>query len=59
MRDLQADEDALERRMQSREDQGWDLKFQNFWGYTVAADRDRKKSSAMCEKFFTHIGLFR
>ena len=45
--------------MTEKENTGWDLKFQNFWGYTVAADRDLEKSQAMCEKFFTHIGLFR
>ena len=59
MRQLHEGQEALEQRMNKREKAGWDLKFQNYWGYTVAAQSNMEKSQAMCEKLFTHIGEFR
>ena len=35
------------------------LKFQNYWGYIIAADKNRDQSFNMCEKMFSHVGQFR
>lgn len=45
--------------MKEKEEKGWNLKFQNYWSYTVAADSHLDKSRNMCERLFIHIGDFR
>ena len=45
--------------MNSIERSGWDLKFQNYWGYTIAAEGNEKMAQALCTRLFAHIGLFR
>ena len=45
--------------MNSIERSGWDLKFQNYWGYTIAAEGNEKMAQALCMRLFAHIGLFR
>lgn len=42
-----------------KEQKGWDLKFQNYWGYLVSADKNLKDSMTLSERFFDHIGNFR
>ena len=38
---------------------GWDLKFQNYWGYLVSADKSLRDSMTLSERFFDHIGKFK
>ena len=49
----------LEDRKRLKEGKGWDLKFQNYWGYLVQADKNFRESMTLSEKFFDHIGKFR
>jgi len=43
-----------------KEAQGWDLKFQNYWGYTITAEDDKEAyQEIMSEKLFKHVGDFR
>lgn len=35
------------------------MKFQNYWGYLVSADKNLKDSMTLSERFFDHIGSFR
>jgi hypothetical protein len=35
------------------------LKFQNYWGYLVEADKNLKDSMILSERFFDHVGRFR
>ena len=49
----------LQEKKTKKEQKGWDLKFQNYWGYLVAADRNLKDSMTLSERFFDHIGNFR
>ena len=53
------DQEELERLKEDKESKGWDLKFQNYWGYIIAADRNFEQSLNMCEKLFKHVGQFR
>lgn len=50
---------SLHEKKQKKEQKGWDMKFQNYWGYLVAADKNLKDSMTLSEKFFDHIGNFR
>jgi hypothetical protein len=49
----------LENYQTEKESKGWDLKFQNYWGYIIAADKQFDQSLNMCEKLFKHVGMFR
>lgn len=49
----------LQTKKTKKEKKGWDLKFQNYWGYLVSADKNLKDSMTLSEKFFDHIGSFR
>ena len=42
-----------------KEKKGWDLKFQNYWGYIISADDNYEQTMSMCEKLFKHVGEFR
>ena len=53
------DQIALVKEQEEKDKTGWDLKFQNYWGYIVAADSNYEQSISMCEKLFHHIGAFR
>ena len=50
------DQELLEKYQEEKESKGWDLKFQNYWGYIIAADKNRDQSMNMCEKLFGHVG---
>lgn len=45
----------------TRENQGWDLKFQNYWGHIRRADLqgEQKNTNELSEHFIAHIGNFR
>ena len=49
----------LQEKKTKKEMKGWDLKFQNYWGYLVSADKNLKDSMTLSERFFDHIGNFR
>ena len=49
----------LEDRMTEKESEGWDIKFQNYWGYIVAAGDNEDQCKSMCQKLFNHVGQFR
>ena len=49
----------LEQQKRDIESKGWDLKFQNYWGYIVSARDNFEQSIKMCEKLFKHVGQFR
>jgi DNA-directed RNA polymerase subunit F len=53
------DQELLEEYQIEKESLGWDLKFQNYWGYIIAADRNFEQTLSMCEKLFKHVGEFR
>jgi len=53
------DQELLEDYQIEKESLGWDLKFQNYWGYIIAADRNFEQTLSMCEKLFKHVGEFR
>ena len=53
------EEDQLQKMMNEKEQKGWDLKFQNYWGYIVSADDNYEQTMNMCEKLFKHVGEFR
>lgn len=59
MQQLCEDQSKLEELQIEREQKGWDLKFQNYWGYINAADKNLEQSLRMCQKLFDHIGRFR
>ena len=50
--------ERLQEKKQEKEQSAWDLKFQNYWGYLVAADKNLKDSMTLSERFFDHIGNF-
>lgn len=50
---------AYDTAQKERETRAWDLKFQNYWGYSIAADSNYDESLAMCERLFKHVGQFR
>lgn len=52
-------EEQLEKEKRDIESKGWDLKFQNYWGYIVSAGSNFEQSQSMCEKLFKHVGQFR
>lgn len=35
------------------------MKFQNYWGYLISADKNLKDSMTLSERFFDHVGKFR
>jgi hypothetical protein len=45
--------------MAEKESEGWDIKFQNYWGYIVAAGDNEDQCKSMCQKLFNHVGQFR
>jgi hypothetical protein len=49
----------LHEEQTKKESKGWDLKFQNYWGYLISADKNLKDSMTLSERFFDHIGSFR
>lgn len=53
------DTDELEKKKLKKEGKGWDLKFQNYWGYLVQADKNFRDSMTLSERFFDHIGKFK
>lgn len=46
-------------KKKKKEQKGWDLKFQNYWGYMIEADKNLKESMVITERFFDHVGKFR
>ena len=50
---------AHDTAQKEREMRAWDLKFQNYWGYSIAADSNYDESLAMCERLFKYVGQFR
>lgn len=50
---------TLQEKKTKKEQKGWDLKFQNYWGYLVAADKNLRDSMTLSERFFDHIGSYR
>jgi hypothetical protein len=49
----------LQEKKNKKEQKGWDLKFQNYWGYLISADKNLRDSMTLSERFFDHIGNFR
>lgn len=49
----------LQMKKSKKEEKGWDLKFQNYWGYLISADKNLKDSMTLSERFFDHVGKFR
>lgn len=49
----------LQQKKMRKEQKGWDLKFQNYWGYLVQADKNLQDSMTLAERFFDHVGKFR
>lgn len=49
----------LQGKKMRKEQKGWDLKFQNYWGYLVQADKNLQDSMTLSERFFDHVGKFR
>ena len=44
---------------QKREDQGWDLKFQNHVDYVINAQNDMTRNFKLSQRLFDHVGKFR
>lgn len=59
MADRFREQEELERAQKDKEAAGWDLKFQNYWGYIKQAGNKMNQSLPMCEKLFKHVGEFR
>ena len=49
----------LQQKKMRKEQKGWDLKFQNYWGYLIQADKNLQDSMTLSERFFDHVGKFR
>lgn len=54
-------EDELSGIFMERENLGWDLKFQNYWGHIIKSygNGEQKNNQKISELFIAHIGLFR